>query len=80
MAACSIRRSGGRSVCCGFSVLSFAGPGAMDVAYIQVPRRPPWLEDGEGAAEHDELFEGIAQQARSESDSRAFIRHLSQGL
>lgn len=65
---------------CGFSLLSFADPGAMDVVYLQVPRHPLWLEGGEGAAEHDELFEGIAQQALSESDSRAFIGRISQGL
>ncbi|MFE3646813.1 DUF5753 domain-containing protein [Streptomyces sp. NPDC059152] len=65
---------------CGFSILSFADPGAMDVVYVQVPRQPLWREGGEGAAEHDELFEGIAQHALSESDSRTFIGSLSEGL
>ncbi|MGW5939869.1 helix-turn-helix domain-containing protein [Streptomyces celluloflavus] len=65
---------------CGFSLISFAEPGAMDLVYMQVPRHPLWLEGGEGVADHDELFEGIAQQALSESDSRAFISSLSKGL
>ncbi|WP_432143720.1 helix-turn-helix domain-containing protein [Streptomyces sp. bgisy084] len=65
---------------CGFSVISFAEPGAMDVLYKDVPLHPLWLEGGEGAAQHDELFERIAQHALREGDSRAFISSLSKEL
>ncbi|MFF4695653.1 helix-turn-helix domain-containing protein [Streptomyces chattanoogensis] len=65
---------------CGFSVISFAEPGAMDVLYMDVPLHPLWREGGEGAAEHSELFERIARQALRERDSLAFISSLSKEL
>ncbi|WP_411142598.1 helix-turn-helix domain-containing protein [Streptomyces sp. x-80] len=65
---------------CGFSLISFADPGAMDVVYVEIPRTPLWIEGGEEASHHGELFEKIAQQALSESDSRAFISNLGKEL
>ncbi|MGA4842078.1 helix-turn-helix domain-containing protein [Streptomyces sp. G45] len=63
-----------------FNIISFAEPGAMDVVYREMPFSQMWIEGGEGAAQHVELFERIAQSALSESDSLAFICDLSKEL
>ncbi|WP_431044581.1 helix-turn-helix domain-containing protein [Streptomyces sp. P1-3] len=63
-----------------FNIMSFAEPGAMDVVYMEVPFTRLWIEGGEGAAQHVELFETIARQALSEGDSQAFIKRISEEL
>lgn len=63
-----------------FNVLSFAEPGAMDVVYQELAFSTTWVEGGEGAAQHVELFEETARAALSETDSRAFIGTLCKGL
>ncbi|MFH8747530.1 helix-turn-helix domain-containing protein [Streptomyces rimosus] len=62
---------------CGFSLISFAAPGAMDVLYMDLPLHPMWLEGGTAVTTHGELFDGIAEHALSESDSQTFIHSLS---
>ncbi|MFD7661531.1 helix-turn-helix domain-containing protein [Streptomyces sp. NPDC059788] len=65
---------------CGYNVLSFTEPGAMDVVYIEIPRTQVWIEGGDEATEHDEMFERIAGEALDEPASRTFIRSLSKDL
>ncbi|MFF2923446.1 helix-turn-helix domain-containing protein [Streptomyces celluloflavus] len=65
---------------CAFNIISFGEPGAMDVVYMEVPFSRLWVEGGKRAAQHDELFERIAQQALSERESHAFITSLSQEM
>ncbi|MEU2787428.1 helix-turn-helix transcriptional regulator [Streptomyces sp. NPDC007100] len=65
---------------CGFNILSFAEPGAMDVVYIEIPRTQAWIEGGREAAEHDAMFERIATHALCERESRTFISNLSKDL
>jgi transcriptional regulator with XRE-family HTH domain len=65
---------------CTFNVLSFAEPGAMDVVYMEVPFTRLWVEGGESAARHVELFERISKQALSEHASLEFINSLSREL
>jgi len=63
-----------------FNVLSFAEPGAMDVAYQELPFSTTWVEGGEFAAQHVRLFEETARDALPEAESRASIGTLSKGL
>ncbi|MFI2235213.1 helix-turn-helix domain-containing protein [Streptomyces chrestomyceticus] len=65
---------------CGFNILSFAEPGAMDVVYIEIPRTQAWIEGGREAAEHDAMFERITAHALPERESRTFISSLSKDL
>ncbi len=65
---------------CPITVLSFAELGAMDVVYMEVPFTQLWIEGGEGAAKHSELFEAIARRSLDESHSLAFIRDLVKDL
>lgn len=65
---------------CAYNVLSFTDPGAMDVVYIEIPRTQVWIEGGDEATEHDEMFERIAGEALDEPASRTFIRSLSKEL
>ncbi|MFI0775252.1 helix-turn-helix domain-containing protein [Streptomyces sp. NPDC021212] len=65
---------------CTFNIISFAEPGAMDVVYMEVPFNRLWVEGGEAAAQHDELFERIATRALSERDSLELITRLSREL
>ncbi|MFJ9585045.1 helix-turn-helix domain-containing protein [Streptomyces acidicola] len=65
---------------CPVNVLSFAEPGAMDVVYMEAPFAQLWIEGGERAAQHGQLFETIAERALSESDSLTFIRDLTKEL
>ncbi|MEU7260208.1 helix-turn-helix transcriptional regulator [Streptomyces rimosus] len=65
---------------CGFNIISFADPGAMDVVYMEIPRSQTWIEGGLEAAAHDDMFERIAEQALNEHESRAFISNLSKEL
>ncbi|WP_458088346.1 helix-turn-helix domain-containing protein [Streptomyces malaysiensis] len=62
---------------CTFNIISFAEPGAMDVVYMEVPFRRLWVEGGDAAAQHDELFERIAAHALDEHDSLELITSLS---
>ncbi|RNG27467.1 XRE family transcriptional regulator [Streptomyces botrytidirepellens] len=62
---------------CTFNVISFGEPGAMDVVYMEVPFSQLWIEGGEAAAQHDELFERIARRALNEHDSLELISRLS---
>lgn len=59
-----------------FNVISFAEPGAMDVVYLEIPFTRLWIEGGEGAAAHDELFETIAARSLSERDSVLLLHRL----
>ncbi|AZS75366.1 DNA-binding protein [Streptomyces lydicus] len=63
-----------------FNIISFGEPGAMDVVYMEIPFNRLWVEGGKSAAQHDELFERIAQLALSERESHAFITSLSKDL
>ncbi|KWT62116.1 DNA-binding protein [Streptomyces albus subsp. albus] len=65
---------------CGFNILSFAEPGAMDVVYIEIPRTQAWIEGGREAAEHDAMFEKITAHALRECESRTFITSLCKDL
>jgi len=47
---------------------------------MEVPFSQLWIEGGDGAAKHGELFETIAERALSEGDSLTFIRDLSKEL
>jgi len=69
-----------RALAGSFNVLSFAEPGAMDVAYQELAFSTTWVEGGEGAAQHVRLFEETARGALPEAESRAFIGTLSKGL
>ncbi|MEV6775737.1 helix-turn-helix domain-containing protein [Streptomyces syringium] len=64
----------------GFNVLSFAESGAMDVVFMEVPLTQRWVEGGEEAAQHAELFADVAAQALSPDDSREFINAISKDL
>ncbi|WP_413812923.1 helix-turn-helix domain-containing protein [Streptomyces sp. OE57] len=59
-----------------FNVISFAEPGAMDVVYTETAFGQLWVEGGDEAAQHQELFEKIAHHALAESESRSFIEAL----
>ncbi|GHJ31492.1 transcriptional regulator [Streptomyces hygroscopicus subsp. sporocinereus] len=63
-----------------FNVLSFAEPGAMDVAYMELAFSTTWVEGGEGVSQHVRLFEETARGALPEAESRAFIETLIKGL
>ncbi|MFJ8675427.1 helix-turn-helix domain-containing protein [Streptomyces sp. NPDC093589] len=65
---------------CAFSIMSFADPGAMDVVYMEIPFSRLWVEGGERAAQHDEVFERLARHALGEGESRAFLTGLSKEL
>ncbi|MFD7505976.1 helix-turn-helix domain-containing protein [Streptomyces sp. NPDC059850] len=69
-----------RALAGSFNVLSFAEPGAMDVAYQELPFSTMWVEGGEGAAQHVRLFEETAQGSLPEAESRTFIGTLIKGL
>lgn len=64
---------------CAFNIISFAEPGSMDVVYMEVPFTRIWIEGGDGAVQHGELFEIIAGQALSEGDSRRLIDSFAEG-
>ncbi|MFI0763984.1 helix-turn-helix domain-containing protein [Streptomyces sp. NPDC021218] len=59
-----------------FNIISFAEPGAMDVVYTETAFGQLWVEGGDEAAQHQELFEKIARHALTESESRSFIEAL----
>ncbi|MBP2060954.1 hypothetical protein J2Z30_001956 [Streptomyces iranensis] len=59
-----------------FNIISFAEPGAMDVVYTETAFGQLWVEGGDEAAQHQELFEKIARDALAESESRSFIEAL----
>ncbi|MFF5586959.1 helix-turn-helix domain-containing protein [Streptomyces hygroscopicus] len=59
-----------------FNIISFAEPGAMDVVYTETAFGQLWVEGGEEAAQHQELFAGIARRALTESESKSFIEAL----
>jgi hypothetical protein len=63
-----------------FNIMSFATPGAMDVAYMEIPFTQLWFEGGEKVAKYDELFEALARRALAESESEAFIDAISKEL
>ncbi|MGW3644863.1 helix-turn-helix domain-containing protein [Streptomyces sp. NPDC000878] len=59
-----------------FNIISFAEPGAMDVAYSEAAFRHTWVEGGEGAAGYDNLFELIATRALDAGESLSFLHDL----
>ncbi|MEN2419095.1 helix-turn-helix transcriptional regulator [Streptomyces rimosus] len=59
-----------------FNIISFAEPGAMDVVYTETALGQLWVEGGEGASQHDRLFEGLAESALSPADSVSFMNTL----
>lgn len=59
-----------------FNIISFAEPGAMDVVYSEAAFTQTWIEGGEGAAAHDELFEMIADRSLSKRESLLFLQNL----
>ncbi|WUV20562.1 helix-turn-helix domain-containing protein [Streptomyces sp. NBC_01485] len=63
-----------------FNIISFAEPGAMDVAYSEAAFKQTWVEGGEGAAGYDDLFELIATRALDERESLSFLHHLCKEL
>ncbi|MGW0820079.1 helix-turn-helix domain-containing protein [Streptomyces sp. NPDC002845] len=63
-----------------FNIISFADPGAMDVVYLEIPFTRLWIEGGEGAAAHDELFETIAESSLNERDSVSLLHRLRKEL
>ncbi|MEV0226178.1 helix-turn-helix transcriptional regulator [Streptomyces sp. NPDC050704] len=63
-----------------FNVISFAEPGAMDVVYYESAFSERWIEGGEGATAHDQLFELIADRSLNERDSQLFLHNLRKEL
>lgn len=63
-----------------FNIISFAEPGAMDVVYLEIPFTRLWIEGGDSAAAHDELFETIAARSLSERESALFLNRLRKEL
>jgi hypothetical protein len=63
-----------------FNIMSFAEPGAMDVAYVEIPFTRLWVEGGEVVAQYDELFATLAGRALPESESATFIEAITKGL
>ena len=63
-----------------FNIISFAEPGAMDVVYAEAAFTHTWVEGGEGAAAHDELFEMIAERSLNERESLLFLHSLRKEL
>ncbi|WP_405947839.1 DUF5753 domain-containing protein [Streptomyces prunicolor] len=63
-----------------FNIISFAEPGAMDVVYAEAAFTQSWIEGGEGAAAHNELFEMIAERSLNERESLLFLHDLRQEL
>ncbi len=65
---------------CAFNIISFAEPGAMDVVYMEALHAQAWVEGGQEAARHDEVFETISSQALDEQETRTFISNVSKEL
>ncbi|MEU7242656.1 helix-turn-helix domain-containing protein [Streptomyces sparsogenes] len=63
-----------------FNVISFTEPGAMDVVYTETAFGELWVEGGEEAAQHQNLFERISQKALTELESRTFINGLREEM
>ncbi|MFH8592640.1 helix-turn-helix domain-containing protein [Streptomyces rimosus] len=59
-----------------FNIISFAEPGAMDVVYTETAMGQLWVEGGDGAAQHDRLFQRLVASALSPADSETFINAL----
>ncbi|WP_343239822.1 helix-turn-helix transcriptional regulator [Streptomyces sp. SID12488] len=63
-----------------FNIISFAEPGAMDVVYSEAAFGQTWVEGGEGATAHHELFELISARSLNERESLRFLHNLSKEL
>lgn len=63
-----------------YNIISFAEPGAMDVAYLEIPFTRLWIEGGEGAAAYDAQFEMIATRSLDEDSSVSFLHRLRKEL
>lgn len=63
-----------------FNIISFAERGAMDIVYSEIPFTQLWIEGGEGAAAHVELFDLIAERSLDERESVLFLRKLRKEL
>lgn len=59
-----------------FNIVSFAEPGAMDVVYTETAFGQLWVEGGDEAAQHQDLFEEISRSALTEPETKAFIEVL----
>ncbi|WP_373296301.1 MULTISPECIES: Scr1 family TA system antitoxin-like transcriptional regulator [Streptomyces] len=76
----SLRRGPHVGLSSSFNVISFAGPGAMDVVYLETPFTRLWIEGGEGAASHNEPYETITARCSNEGDSLSFLQRLRKEL
>jgi hypothetical protein len=56
-----------------FNIMSFDTPGSMDVVYTETVLGQIWVEGGDGAAQHNTLFDRLSNQALPEQESHAFI-------
>lgn len=63
-----------------FNIMSFAEPGAMDIAYVEIPFTRLWIEGGDVVAQYDELFARLARHALPESESAAYIEATAKDL
>ncbi len=48
----------------------------MDVVYTETAMGQLWVEGGDGAAQHDRLFQRLVASALSPADSETFINAL----
>ncbi|MGW8376269.1 helix-turn-helix transcriptional regulator [Streptomyces sp. ODS28] len=56
-----------------FNLLSFTDSGAMDVVYTETALGQLWIEGGDGAAAHNDLFASITRRALDENASAELI-------
>lgn len=64
----------------GFSVVSFADPGALDVVHMDVPSSTLWLESEEDAARHGRIFDRIARVGLAERNAVDLIQTIRKEL
>ncbi|MFI8101433.1 helix-turn-helix domain-containing protein [Streptomyces sp. NPDC086023] len=63
-----------------FSILSFAEPGAVDVAYTESIASAVWVESANGNAIYDRSFDRIARMSLAPRDSVELIHDIGKGM
>ncbi|WP_329125827.1 DUF5753 domain-containing protein [Streptomyces sp. NBC_01465] len=64
----------------GFSIMSFAESGAMDMVHLDTPSSSLWLESEHDTAHHVAIFDRVARHALAQTDSRSLIRRVSEEM
>ncbi|MDI3385639.1 helix-turn-helix transcriptional regulator [Streptomyces sp. B-S-A8] len=59
-----------------FTLMSFAESSAVEVVHLDTPSSTLWLESEQDAAHHAILFDRVARNALSQTDSRSVIRRV----